>query len=182
MYLYIYMHAHDIESYLCALITDKLLRITTRLVLLWMIATIRCVFILNEQPLSSCMIWFPYIIYFQKLMKKLSIPWLRVSMCMSQFCGFGHPGNGWELHSIYVWTTWGQCTCMHNTDLLHYNMINQYACICILLFWLVASHHPPAQEHGRVWSLVAETNAALWHIVLASMREEFCREIQFIYL
>lgn len=47
------------------------LRITTRMVLLWLLATVRFVFLITEQPLSSLMTFFPYVIYFKKMVQTL---------------------------------------------------------------------------------------------------------------
>ena len=43
------------------------LRITTRMVMLWFIATVRYCYVIAEQPQSSLMTVFPYIVFFQKL-------------------------------------------------------------------------------------------------------------------
>lgn len=61
----------------------QLLRITTRLVILWMLATVRCCWTLTEQPLSSCMGFFPYIVFFQRVINNL-IPWNRVTLFKPQ--------------------------------------------------------------------------------------------------
>ena len=55
-------------------------RITSRLVLLWLLATVRCVFLITEQPLSSVMPAFPYIAFFESVIGKL-LPWQWISMC-----------------------------------------------------------------------------------------------------
>ena len=44
-----------------------MLRITTRMVLLWLVATVRYVFLVTEQPLSSLMPWFPYVKFFRRV-------------------------------------------------------------------------------------------------------------------
>ncbi len=61
------------------------LRITTRLVLLWLLATVRCIFFLTEQPLTSCMTNYPYITWFQGVIGKLyawrfvTLSWAKLS-------------------------------------------------------------------------------------------------------
>lgn len=52
------------------------LRITTRMVLLWFIATVRWVFVVGEQPGSSVMPYFPYLVYFEKIVSKFFQWWL----------------------------------------------------------------------------------------------------------
>lgn len=42
-------------------------RITTRMVLLWLVATVRYVYLVTEQPLSSLMPWFPYVQFFRRM-------------------------------------------------------------------------------------------------------------------
>ena len=44
------------------------------MVILWFICTVRFAYVLCEQPGSSVMPGFPYVVYFQKLLSKY-IPW-----------------------------------------------------------------------------------------------------------
>ena len=51
------------------------------MVLLWLLATVRFVFLITEQPLSSLMTFFPYVIYFKKVVKTLfQIDYLDVTL------------------------------------------------------------------------------------------------------
>ena len=45
-------------------------RITTRMVLLWLLATVRLAYMVCEQPLSSVMPWFPYVKFFKQMMSQ----------------------------------------------------------------------------------------------------------------
>lgn len=60
------------------------LRITTRMVLLWFLATVRCVYLVTEQPRSSLMVYFPYIVYFRRLVNQF-IPWKMVGLPGAQW-------------------------------------------------------------------------------------------------
>lgn len=58
------------------------LRITTRMVMLWFLVTVRYCFVVTEQPGTSCMIDFPYVKYFVKVLKTvLGLPeWMVVRL------------------------------------------------------------------------------------------------------
>lgn len=62
-------------------------RITTRMILLWFVATCRCVYVLAEQPGSSVMRWFPYVVYFMKVISKI-IPWRLARLPGAYVCQF----------------------------------------------------------------------------------------------
>ena len=73
---------HIIESLVAKL------RITTRMILLWMVATVRYAFVLAEQPGTSCMLWFPYLLFFKKILELLNIKWQQTYLSRAQrFCG-----------------------------------------------------------------------------------------------
>ena len=64
------------------------LRITTRMILLWMVATVRYAFVLAEQPGTSCMLWFPYLLFFKKVLELLNIKRQQTYLSRAQrFCG-----------------------------------------------------------------------------------------------
>ena len=65
------------------------LRITTRMVMLWFIATVRYCYMVAEQPQSSLMTVFPYIVFFQKLISKF-IPWQLVRLPGAHLVRFSH--------------------------------------------------------------------------------------------
>eukprot|EP00435_Cladocopium_sp_Y103_P033491 s333_g8.t1 len=58
--------------------------ITTRLVLIWILATCRYVFTASEQPGSSLMPVFPYVIFFQKLIS-IVYKWFHVRFPMAVY-------------------------------------------------------------------------------------------------
>ena len=60
------------------------LRITIRMVLLWMIATVRYAFVLAEQPGSSCMLRFPYLLFFKRVLERLSLSWQQTFLSRTQ--------------------------------------------------------------------------------------------------
>ena len=60
------------------------LRITTRLVLLLLLAFVRCVLVATEQPLSTLMQIFPYFKWLENIVGHF-LPWLVTSLCHSQF-------------------------------------------------------------------------------------------------
>ena len=63
------------------------LRITTRMVMLWFLVTVRYCFVVTEQPGTSCMTDFPYIKYFVKCLKNiLGLPdWIVVRLSGAYF-------------------------------------------------------------------------------------------------
>ena len=63
------------------------LRITARMVMLWFLVTVRYCFVVAEQPGTSCMIDFPYVKYFAKVMKSIiGLPeWLMVRLSGAYF-------------------------------------------------------------------------------------------------
>ena len=65
------------------------LRITARLALLVLLMTCRAAWVLIEQPLSSTMTSFPYIMYLENLFGRLGF-WGQTSLCLAlQLQGLG---------------------------------------------------------------------------------------------
>lgn len=58
-------------------------RITCRVCILLLIATVRCCWVILEQPISSVMPWFPYLVYCQKVLKQF-IGWERCTLFCPQ--------------------------------------------------------------------------------------------------
>ena len=72
------------------------LRITTRMVMLWFIATVRYCYMVAEQPQSSLMTVFPYIVFFQKLISKFIVQPLRLQTELPDFLNiFKHISAIW---------------------------------------------------------------------------------------
>lgn len=58
-------------------------RITSRMCLLLLLAFVRGVYYMIEQPQSSAMKWFPYVVYLQKVAKKV-YEWLSVPLLLGK--------------------------------------------------------------------------------------------------
>lgn len=58
-------------------------RITCRVCILLLIATVRCCWVILEQPVSSVMPWFPYLVYCQKVVARF-IGWQRCTLFCPQ--------------------------------------------------------------------------------------------------
>ena len=82
VYVYVYIYIYTIiYTYILNrwALGGKQLRITTRLVLIWILATCRYVFTASEQPGSSLMPLFPYVVFFQKLIS-IVYRWFHVRL------------------------------------------------------------------------------------------------------
>ena len=60
------------------------LRITCRLILILMLATVRCVWTMVEQPGSTTMLYFPYLVWWARVINKW-IPWQRTRLSETYF-------------------------------------------------------------------------------------------------
>ena len=58
-------------------------RITSPLCILLLLATVRCCWVILEQPRSSIMPWFPYLVFVQKAVRRF-IGWQWCSLCWPQ--------------------------------------------------------------------------------------------------